>query len=163
MTYRLIAISNFPASKILIIITCSISNPLRPTERLFIIILELRPNVIKAQRLSAGENSIILIPRIPMIAKDSSFPLPFKRVQFPVLRAYYLTINGSRTNLTTCRSLFTKECVLSWSLYVGFGRCGDPDKLFVYADQGEFDSIKEHLGPKKTYTQNIIYPELLPD
>ena len=44
------------------------------------IILELSQNFIKGQKLSGGNDSVILIPRIPIISKDSSFPIPFKRV-----------------------------------------------------------------------------------
>ena len=36
-----------------------------------------------------------------------------------------------------------------------------PKKFFVYADQSEFDNIRQYLDPAKTYTRNIIYPELL--
>ena len=48
------------------------------------IILEITNNLMKAERLIGGTKSIILIPIIPMISKDSSFPVPFKQVQFPV-------------------------------------------------------------------------------
>ena len=48
-------------------------------------------------------------------------------------------------------------------LYVALGRNGDPDQVFVYADQNEFDNIKEYLDPNKTYTRNIVYLELLQD
>ena len=126
------------------------------------IILELSPNVIKAQKLSGGSNSIILIPRIPIVSKDSSFPVPFKRVQFPVLLAYYLTINRAQGQTLQHGGLFLPRSVFYHGhLYVGFGRCGDPDCFFVFADQGEFDNIRRYLNPNKTYTRNIIYPELL--
>ena len=48
------------------------------------IVLELGPNLIKAKRIGGGENSIILIPRIPTISKDTDGTfVSFKRVQFP--------------------------------------------------------------------------------
>ena len=99
-----------------------------------------------------------------MIAKDSSFPLPFKQVQFPVLGAYCLTIKRAQGQTLQRAGLYLPRSVFCHGyLHVGFWRCGDPDKFFVYADQGEFDNVKEHLDPKKTYTRNVIYPELLPD
>jgi hypothetical protein len=55
------------------------------------IIKELIPILIKAENLSGGPHLEILIPQIPMISQDSE---PFKRLQFPVLLAYYLTLNG---------------------------------------------------------------------
>ena len=45
-------------------------------------------------------------------------------------------------------------------LYVGFSRCGDPDYVFVYADQKEFEGM-QHLLPKgMTVTRNIVYKEI---
>ena len=97
----------------------------------------MNPNVIKAQKLSGESNSIILIPRIPMISKDSSFPLPFKRVQFPILPAYYLTLNRAQGQTFIRGGLYLpRSAFCHGHLYVGFGRCGDPDSFFVYADQG---------------------------
>ena len=85
------------------------------------IILEMNPNVIKAQKLSGESNSIILIPRIPMISKDSSFPIPFKRVQFPVLPAYYLTINRAQGQTLIRGGLYLPRSVFCHGhLYVGF-------------------------------------------
>ena len=119
-------------------------------------------NIIKAQKSDGSSNDIILIPRIPMISKDSSFPVPFKRVQFPVLGAYYLTINRAQGQTLGRAGLYLPGSVFCHGhLYVGFGRCGDPKKFFVYADQSEFDNIRQHLDPTKAYTRNIIYPELL--
>ena len=37
------------------------------------------------------ENSTFLIPRIPMFSSQQDFPVIFKRLQFPVIVAYYLT------------------------------------------------------------------------
>ena len=126
------------------------------------IILQLSNSLIKAQKLTKGPNSILLIPRIPMISKDSSFPVPFKRVQFPVLGAYYLTINRAQGQTLGRAGLFLPRSVFCHGhLYVGFGRCGDPDNFFVYADQSEFDNLRQYLDESKTYTRNIIYPELL--
>ena len=126
------------------------------------IILEVTNNLIKAERLIGGANSIILIPRIPVMSKDSSFPVPFKRVQFPVLLAYYLTINRAQGQTLQRAGLYLPRSVFCHGhLYVGFGRCGDPDSFFVYANQSEFDNIRTHLDPSKTYTRNVIYEELL--
>ena len=119
-------------------------------------------NIIKAQKSDGSSNDIILIPRIPMISKDSSFPVPFKRVQFPVLGAYYLTINRAQGQTLGRAGLYLPGSVFCHGhLYVGFGRCGDPKKFFVYANQSEFDNIRQYLDPTKAYTRNIIYPELL--
>jgi ATP-dependent DNA helicase PIF1 len=125
------------------------------------IIKEMTPRLIKAEKLSGGLHSEILIPRIPMICQDSDFPVPFKRLQFPVLLAYYLTLNRAQGQSLDRAGLYLPKSVFSHGhLYVGSSRCGDPDNVFVYADQNEFDNVKEHLIEGKTYTRNIVYPEI---
>ena len=97
-----------------------------------------------------------------MISESSSFPVPFKRTQFPVLGAYYLTINRAQGQTLIRGGMFLDRSVLSHGhLYVGFGRCGDPRIFFVYANQSEFENIKENLDDTKTYTKNVIYPEMM--
>ena len=89
-------------------------------------ITNLTDNLIEAQKVIGGEHSKILIPRIPMISESSSFPVPFKRTQFPVLGAYYLTINRAQGQTLIQGGMFLDRSVLSrGQLYVGFGRCGD--------------------------------------
>ena len=96
-----------------------------------------------------------------MISKDTDFPVPFKRLQFPVLLAYYLTLNRAQGQSLDRAGLYLPKSVFSHGhLYVGCSRCGDPDCVFVYADQSEFDHVKEHLDENKTYTRNIVYPEI---
>ena len=48
-------------------------------------------------------------------------------------------------------------------VYVALGRNKYSDELFMYADQAEFENLNEHLDSTKTYTRNIVYPELLRD
>lgn len=60
------------------------------------IIRRVSHHLIVAEKLHGGPYSTILIPRIPMISKDTDFPAIFKRLQFPVLGAYYLTINRAQ-------------------------------------------------------------------
>ena len=126
------------------------------------IIVDLTRHLIKARKLGGGTNSELLIPRIPMISKDSKFPVPFKRLQFPVLGAYYLTINRAQGQTLMRSGVYLPTSVFCHGhLYVALGRNGDPDQVFVFADQSEFDNIKKFLDPGKTYTRNIVYPELL--
>jgi len=33
--------------------------------------------------------------------------------------------------------------------------------FFVYANQSEFENIKENLDETKVYTKNVIYPEMM--
>ena len=92
------------------------------------IITNLTKHLICARRLSGGPHPDILIPRIPMISKDTDFPVPFKRLQFPVLGAYYLTLNRAQGQSLTKAGMYLPRSVFSHGhLYVGFSRCGDPE------------------------------------
>lgn len=127
------------------------------------IIKELTPRLIKAEKLCGGPHSEILIPRIPMISKDTDFPVPFKRLQFPVLLAYYLTLNRAQGQSLDRAGIYLPKSVFSHGhLYVGCSRCGDPNSVFIYADQNEFDGVRQYLMEGTTYTHNIVYPEIFP-
>ncbi len=125
------------------------------------IIVHLTKHFIKARRLNGGQNSEILIPRIPMISKEADFPVRFKRLQFPVLGAYYLTFNQAQGKTLGRAGMYLPRSVLSHGhLYVGFSWCGDPDQMFVYANQEEFDNIKYQLPENKIFTRNVVYKEI---
>ena len=125
------------------------------------IIEDIKKHVIRAKKLEGGHNAEILIPRIPMVSKDTDFPVPFKRLQFPVLGAYYLTLNRAQGQSLNKAGMYLPRSVFSHGhLYVGFSRCGDPDSMYVYADQEEFENIRHLLEDGKTYTRNVVYPEI---
>ena len=112
-------------------------------------------------RLSDGAQ--ILIPRIPMISSDSYFPVPFKRMQFPVLVAYYLTVNHAQGQSLERAGIYLPKSVFSHGhLYVTVSRSGDPNKTFQFVDQSEFQNLVQqgHLHPGKTYTRNGVYHEI---
>ena len=97
-----------------------------------------------------------------MISKDTDFPVEFKRLQFPVLGAYYLTLNRAQGQSLMRAGMYLPRSVFAHGhLYVGYSRCGDPDNMFVYADQSEFENIQQYLEVGKTYTRNVVYPEVL--
>ena len=128
------------------------------------IVEQLTENLIKARRIGGGENSIVLIPRIPTISKDTDGTfVSFKRVQFPVLLAYYLTINRAQGQSLDVAGLELPQSVFTHGqLYVGWSRCGDPNKLFIFANQDEFENVRHllPLGETKVYTRNIVYKEI---
>ena len=122
------------------------------------LISDLTPRLIVAKRLSDGE--ILLIPRIPMISKDSSFPADFKRLQFPVLGAYYLSINRAQgQSLDKAGIYLEKSCFGHGMLYVAASRVGDFEGTYAYINQSEFSHLRQHLDEKKTYTRNVVYKE----
>lgn len=118
----------------------------------------LTPRLIVAKRLSDGE--VLLIPRIPMISKDSSFPADFKRTQFPVLGAYYLSINRAQGQSLDKAGIYLEKSVFSHgALYTACSRTGDYDGTYAYINQKEFNHLKQHLDENKTYTRNVVYKE----
>ena len=125
-------------------------------------IISVTKNLIHARKLNGDSNSDIMIPRIPNLTNDSSdFPIPFKRLQFPILCAYYLSFNRAQGQSLKKAGLYLPRSVFSHGhLYVGFSRCGDPDGVHVYADQEEFENVRQHLTEGKTYTRNIVYKEI---
>ena len=92
-----------------------------------------------------------------MISESSSFPVAFKRTQFPVLGAYYLTINRAQGQTLFQGGMFLDSSVFSHGhLYVGLGRCGDPRNFFVYERQSGFENFGENTDTTKFYT-NMSY------
>jgi len=127
------------------------------------IILHLSPNLIKAKRLGDnGPDSIVLIPRTIVKDTDGAF-VSFKRVQFPVLLAYYLTLNRAQGQSLQRAGIYLPQSVFSHGhLYVGFSRCGDPDNVFVFADQREFENLKHKFPANshgRTFTRNVVYKD----
>ena len=73
---------------------------------------------------------------------------------------YYLTLNRAQGQTLDQCGLDLPESVFTHGhLYVGFTRCGDPDKIFVHIDQDEFKHI-DGLPSDKIFTRNIVYPEI---
>lgn len=125
------------------------------------IILDLKPNVIRATKLQGGTNAEILIPRIPIFSKDGDFVAPFKRIQFPVLGAYYLTLNRAQGQTLKHAGMYLPQSVFSHGhFYVGNSRCGDPDNMAIYADQEEFKDVRHLIPSGVKVTRNVVYNEL---
>ena len=128
------------------------------------IVTKLTNNLIFARKLNKKreENSEILIPRIPTISKDTdgSF-VTFKRTQFPVLVAYYLTLNRAQGQTLQKSGMYLRTSVFSHGhLYVGYSRCGNPNCCHVFAEQEEFENVEHLLDNSKTYTRNVVYKEI---
>ena len=124
-------------------------------------IKNIKPHIIHAKHLETGED--IFIPKIPTICSKTDFPATFKRIQFPVLGAYYLTFNRVQGKSLLRAGMFLPRSVfIHGLLYIGFSRCGDPDNIFIFADQNEFQHLIDAgiLDPNKTYTRNVVYPEV---
>ena len=96
-----------------------------------------------------------------MLSKQTDFPAIFKRIQFPVLPAYFLTFNRAQGQSLRRSGLELPESVYSHGqLYVGLSRNGDPDQVFVHADQDEFQDLANELPQQQTFTRNVVYEDI---
>ena len=128
------------------------------------IILDLTTRCIRAKKLNAtGDGSDeIFIPRIPLRSNESDYPVPFIRMQFPVLLAYYLTISRAQGQTFKKAGMYLPKNVFGHGhMYVGLSRCGDPNGLHIYVDQGEFTHVRHMLEDTKVYCKNVVYTEML--
>jgi ATP-dependent DNA helicase PIF1 len=53
-----------------------------------------------------------------MISKDTDFPVPFKRLQFPVLLAYYLTLNRAQGQSLDRAGIYLPKSVFLMGTYM---------------------------------------------
>jgi ATP-dependent DNA helicase PIF1 len=96
-----------------------------------------------------------------MISKQSDFPADFKRTQFPIIPAHFLTFNRAQGQSLEQSGLELPESVFSHGqLYVGLSRNGDPDRVFVHANQDEFINLQQQLPQQQTFTKNIVYKDI---
>jgi len=131
------------------------------------IILSLTKRCIWARKLNCSDDredpkNEIFIPRIPLHSKESDYPVPFVRTQFPVLVSYYLTISRAQGQTFKCAGMYLPKNVFAHGhLYVGASRCGNPKGLHIFADQNEFAHLSHLLDTSKRYTKNVVYTEML--
>jgi ATP-dependent DNA helicase PIF1 len=128
------------------------------------IILNLTRRCIRAKKLNTlGDgNDEIFIPRIPLYSNESDYPVPFVRIQFPILVSYYLTISRAQGQTFKTAGMYLPRNVFAHGhMYVGLSRCGNPNGIFVFADQGEFTHVRHLLDETKLYSKNVVYTEVL--
>ena len=72
----------------------------------------------------------IIIPWIPLIPSNSTFPFEFRRVQFPISLWFAMTINKSQgQTFKAVRADITDESFTHGMLYVALSRVGSPNCL----------------------------------
>ena len=98
-------------------------------------VLKLHPNVIEA-RIIVGDfkDEEVFIPRIPLI--PTGYPFEFKRIQFPVMPSFSMTINKAQGQTLKNVGLYLENEPFSHGqFYVGCSRCGSEKSLKIYAPQ----------------------------
>eukprot|EP00984_Skeletonema_dohrnii_P018289 scaffold8514_cov74-Skeletonema_dohrnii-CCMP3373.AAC.1 len=122
--------------------------------------------VLKKLKTNGDKNDILILPRIPMTSSaGTKLPFVLNRLQFPIKVAFALTINRSQSQTFSgkCGILLPKSVWTHGQIYVTFSRCGDPNNVYVWADQEEFKDLIDsgQLEPNKVYMRNVVYKEVI--
>ena len=131
-----------------IIILCSLDPP-RVTNGTRCVITKLSANTIEA-RISHGRyvGHDIVIPCIPLIPSHSTLPFEFRRLQFPVMLCFAMTINKSQGQTFKAVGVdLTNKSFTHGMLYVALSRVGSPNCLTLL--------VRESFK-----TRNVVYDEV---
>jgi len=133
-------------------------------------IKDLTDNLIVAN-IASGKNKghFVFLPRMSMSPTDSDLPFRLKRLQFPVLLAFAMTINKSQGQTFDRVGIYLPEPVFSHGqLYVSFSRATSREGVKVKVEetnnQGKLlrnraDATEE--DKRRVFTKNIVYREVL--
>ena len=113
------------------------------------VITKLSANTIEA-RISHGRyaGQDIIIPRIPLIPSNSALPFEFRRLQFPVVLSFVMTINKSQGQTFKAVGVnLTNESFTHGMLYIALSRVGSPNCLTL-------------LVREDRKTRNVVYNEV---
>jgi len=106
------------------------------------------------------KNKVLILPRIPMRYCGQKFPFKLTRLQFPLKIAFALTINRAQgQSAQKCGILLPKGVWTHGQIYVAFSRCGNPNNVYVWADQSEFQDY--NLPDGKMYVKNVVFREVI--
>ena len=89
-----------------------------------------------------------------------SFKFGITRLQFPLKVAFALTINRAQgQSAVKCGILLPKNVWTHGQIYVAFSRCGNPNNIYVWAEQSQFKD--DNLEKGKYYVKNVVYHEVI--
>ena len=117
-------------------------------------------------KLEAGpddKDKVLILPRIPLRYNGVDLPFEICRLQFPVKLAFALTINRSQgQSVSKCGILLPKNVWTHGQIYVAFSRCGNPNKIHVWAEQEQFKHLFGGKLPEgKILVKNVVYREVV--
>ena len=122
-----------------------------------LIVAKLHSNVIEATVIKTGVR--VLIPRIKLCPSDANLPFKLQRLQFPVRKAWAMTIDKSQGQEFERVGIFLPKPVFSHGqLYVAFSRGKSFNDIFVKVED---TATQGRMENGVTVTQNVVYPEVL--
>jgi ATP-dependent DNA helicase PIF1 len=126
-------------------------------------VLSISQRLIRAEIISGShKGETYLIPRTDLISDESSFPIKFKRRQFPVKLAFAMTINKSQgQSLSKVAIYLPKPTFCHGQLYVALSRSGNPEQTKVLVEDVPYEQGKLQPDDDRTCTKNIVYREAL--
>ena len=135
-----------------------------------LLIKNLTDNVIVAT-IATGKHKdrTVFVPRMSMSPTDSDLPFKLKRLQFPVILAFAMTINKSQGQTFDRVGIYLPQPVFSHGqLYVAFSRATSREGVKVQIKETDKQGhlLKNLPGAtedekKKVFTKNIVYKEVL--
>jgi hypothetical protein len=110
----------------------------------------MRPRLIKAKIVTGSHrDQEVLIPRIPLTPSDSTLPIKFTRLQFPVRPAFAMTINKAQGQTFEKVGIYLPQPVFSHGqLYVAMSRVGQRSGVRFLIRGGDGTTL------------NVVYDEI---
>lgn len=123
-----------------------------------LVVRRLCRNVIEAEIITgSNRGEPVLIPRIVLEPSQTSLPIKMRRIQFPVILSFAMTINKSQGQSFDKIGIYLKESVFAHGqLYVALTRCRNKEQVFLNIVNSENNLIDNQM-----YTKNVVIKELL--
>jgi ATP-dependent DNA helicase PIF1 len=113
-----------------------------------LLLRQVRSRVLQVDILTGSHAGMpALIPRIELQPSDVRQPFLFKRMQFPVVPAFAMSINKAQgQTFERVGVLLKRPCFSHGQLYVAISRVGHPDRVHVMAPSPSI--------------QNVVFPDI---
>lgn len=128
-------------------------------------IVSLRPNAIVAEILSeCNRGAVVFIPKLELESGRSNLAITMKRLQFPVIPAYAMTINKSQGQTLDKVGIYLNDVVFAHGqLYVALSRCRNKQNIKIFVkdqDTRQGRLLHQVADRERVFTRNVIFREV---